>query len=70
MHKHSLDLELFLDDVQDRLVCTDGTSVPVDFSFINPMIQAGVLTKHVTEFGERVLSVNPEVFFNTSVVAC
>ena len=52
MQRLSLDLELFLDNIQDRLVCTDGTSVPVDFSLISPMIEAFVLVKHVNEFGD------------------
>ena len=60
LQKHDLDLELFVDHASDRLVCTDNSSVPLDMSVVGPMIEAGVLSKQVSEFGEWVLDVNTE----------
>ena len=61
MQKHALDLELFLDKLWDRLVCTEGKSVPLDHEMIVPMVTAGVLTMQENELNEWVLDVNPEV---------
>ena len=49
-----------MDHASDRLVCTDNSSVPLDMSVVGPMIEAGVLSKQVSEFGGGGLAVNKD----------